>query len=274
MNRHPLPVTALLAVLVVAGCNKGAADQDPAAADTGPVAVVNGTEISRDVWNLFLKTRKAGQGLEDITPEQEQEFLDNLIQMYAAAHQAEKDGLNSGETAARLELMRHSALADLAGQKHLQGKDATPEELRAEYDRQVEQMPKLEYSARHILVETEEEARALIAELDGGAGFEALAKEKSSDASAEDGGDLGWFAPNRMVKPFADAVQALEKGAYTKEPVQSQFGWHVIKLEDTRPLTPPPFESVEPQLKQLVQSNKFQAYLDELVKAATVEKKL
>lgn len=274
MNRYSLPLTALVAVLAVAGCDKGAADQDPAAADAGPVAIVNGTKISRDVWDLFLKTRSAGHESEEVTPEQKQKALDNLIQMYVASQQAEKDGLNSGETAARLELMKHSALADLAGQQHLKDKDPTQEELKAEYDRQVAQMPKTEYSARHILVETEEKAREMIAALDSGAKFETLAKENSSDSSAEDGGDLGWFAPARMVKPFADAVQALEKGAYTKEPVQSQFGWHVIKLEDTRPLTPPPFEAVETQLKQFVQQSKFQAYLDELMTTAKVEKKL
>lgn len=274
MNRHTLPLTALVAVLAVAGCDKGAADQDPAAADAGPVAVVNGTEISRDVWNLFLKTRTSGHEGEEITPEQQQQTLDNLIQMYVASQQAEKDGLNSGETAARLELMKRSALADLAGQKHLEDKEPTQEDLKAEYDRQVAQMPKNEYNARHILVETEEKARELIASLDKGAKFETLAKDNSSDSSAGDGGDLGWFMPGQMVKPFADAVQALEKGAYTKDPVQSQFGWHVIKLEDTRPLTPPPFEAVETQLKQFVKQSKFQDYLKELVATAKVEKKL
>lgn len=274
MNRHSLPLTALVAVLAAAGCDKGAAEQDSAAAPTGPVAIVNGTEISRDVWDLFLKTRMSGQEDEEVTPEQKEQMLDNLIQMYAASQQAEKDGLNSGETAARLELMKRSALADLAGQKHLEGKDPTQEDLKAEYDRQVEQMPKTEYSARHILVDTEEKAREMIASLDQGAKFEKLAEDNSSDSSASDGGNLGWFTPARMVKPFADAVQSLEKGAYTKEPVQSQFGWHVIKLDDTRPLTPPPFEAVETQLKQFVQQSKFQAYLNELTAAAKVEKKL
>ncbi len=276
MNRHTLPLTALVAVLAIAGCDKGAADQDSTAAPTGPVAIVNGTEISRDVWDLFLKTRMAGAGHEDgeMTAEQKQQALDNLIQMYAASQQAEKDGLDTGEMGARIELMKRSALADLAGQKHLEGKEPTQEELKAEYDRQLAQMPKTEYSARHILVDTEEKARELIASLDKGGNFENLAEENSSDSSANDGGDLGWFTPARMVKPFADAVQALEKGTYTKEPVQSQFGWHVIKLEDTRPVAAPPFEAVETQLKQFVQQSRFQAYLDELTAAAKVEKKL
>lgn len=274
MNRHTLPLTALVAVLAVAGCDKGAADQDAKGADAGPVAVVNGTPISRDVWDLFVKTRMAGHEGDEPTAEQRQQMLDNLIQMYVASQQAEKDGLDSGETAARLELMKRSALADLAGQKHLQGQEPTQEDLKAEYDRQIAQMPTTEYKARHILVDTEEKAREIIASLDKGGKFESLAQENSSDSSAQEGGDLGWFTPARMVKPFADAVQGLEKGAYTKDPVESQFGWHVIKLEDTRPVAAPPFEAVETQLKQFVQQSKFKAYLDELVAKAKVDRKL
>ena len=130
------------------------------------------------------------------------------------------------------------------------------------------------YHASHILVDNEAKARELIAKLDSGADFATLAKENSSDSSANEGGDLGWFAASRMVKPFADAVESLQKGTYTKEPVQSQFGWHVSHLDDTRPLEPPSYEAVEQQLGQLVTQSKFQAYLDELIKTAKVDRKL
>jgi peptidyl-prolyl cis-trans isomerase C len=275
MIKRLTPVAALAAALAFSACNGASNGQaaTPAASDDA-VAVVNGTPISRDVWELFVKTRTRGGSAEDLTDEQKQETLDSLIEMYVAAQQAQKEGLAAGEDGARLELMRQSALADLAGRKYLEGKDPTTEELQAEYDKQINQMAATEYKARHILVDDEETARELIGKLDGGASFEQLAMENSSDSSAQEGGDLGWFAPSRMVKPFADAVQALEKGKYTKDPVQSQFGWHVIKLEDTRPLSPPAFESVEPQLKQLVTQGKFQAYLDELMKSADVESRL
>ena len=275
MIKRLTPVAALAAALVFSACNGASNGQaaTPAVTDDA-VAVVNGTPISRDVWELFVKTRTRGGSAEDLTDEQKQETLDSLIEMYVAAQQAQKEGLAAGEDGARLELMRQSALADLAGRKYLEGKDPTTEELQAEYDKQINQMAATEYKARHILVDNEETARELIGKLDGGASFEQLAMENSSDSSAQEGGDLGWFAPNRMVKPFADAVQALEKGKYTADPVQSQFGWHVIKLEDTRPLSPPAFESVEPQLKQLVTQGKFQAYLDELMKSADVERRL
>jgi len=275
MIKRLTPVAALAAALAFSACNGASNGQaaTPAVTDDA-VAVVNGTPISRDVWELFVKTRTRGGSAEDLTDEQKQETLDSLIEMYVAAQQAQKEGLAAGEDGARLELMRQSALADLAGRKYLEGKDPTTEELQAEYDKQINQMAATEYKARHILVDNEETARELIGKLDDGASFEQLAMENSSDSSAQEGGDLGWFAPNRMVKPFADAVQALEKGKYTADPVQSQFGWHVIKLEDTRPLSPPAFESVEPQLKQLVTQGKFQAYLDELMKSADVERRL
>lgn len=275
MTKSLIPVAAVAAAMVFSACNGASSDQPVAPAATGDaIAIVNGTPISREVWELFVKTRTRGGSAEDMTDEQRQQTLDSLIEMYVAAQQAQKDGLATGEDGARLELMRQSALADLAGRKYLEGKDPTEEELKAEYDKQIAQMPGSEYKARHILVDSEQTAKDLIAKLDGGASFEQLAMENSSDSSAQEGGDLGWFAANRMVKPFADAVQQLEKGTYTKEPVQSQFGWHVIKLEDTRPLSPPPFESVEDQLKQFVTQEKFQTYLDELMKTAKVERKL
>lgn len=274
MIKRLTPVAALATALVFSACNGASSDEGGTPAAVDAVAIVNGTPISRDVWDLFVKTRTRGGSADDLSEEQKKESLETLIQMYVAAQQAAKDGLDKGEEGARLELMRQSALADLTGRNYLEGKEATPEELKAEYDKQVAQMAGTEYKARHILVDEEQLARDLIAKLDGGASFEQLAKENSTDSSAQEGGDLGWFAPSRMVKPFADAVQQLDKGAYTKEPVKSQFGWHVVKLDDTRPLTPPAYEAVEQQLDQLVMKNKFQAYVEELMKTATVERKL
>jgi len=266
-----IPLAVIATMFATTGCAKDADTPDAAAQ---PVAIVNGTPIEANVWDLFVKTRTGGRGPEELDEKERAETLDDLIQMYVAAQQAQQDGLAEGEDGARLELMRQSSLADLAGQKFLEGKDPTEEEMRAEYDRQVAQLPKTEYKARHILVDDEAKAKELIISLDAGASFETLAAENSKDSSASEGGDLGWFAPSRMVKPFADAVEALEKGKYTAQPVQSQFGWHVIRLDDTRELTPPPYEAVEEQVGQFVRQTKFQEYLEELVKKAKVERKL
>lgn len=276
MKRKLIPVAVLATTFAMSACAEKKLDEmsGGAAANDQAVAVVNGEKISKDVWDLWVKMRTRGSSPEDLTPEQVTENLDSLVQVYVAGQQAQKDGLAKGEDGARIELMKQTGFADLLSRKYLEGKEPTTEEKRAEYDKQVALLPKVEYHARHILVADEAKARELIAALDGGARFETLAEENSTDSSAQEGGDLGWFAANRMVKPFADAVEALEKGAYTKQPVQSQFGWHVIKLEDTRPLTPPSFEEVESQIGPLVQQSKFQAYLEELVKAAKVERKL
>jgi peptidyl-prolyl cis-trans isomerase C len=276
MNRKLIPVALVAATFAMSACAEKKLEQmtGQEAGAESVVAVVNGEKISKDVWDLWVKMRTRGTSPEDLTPEQLTENLDGLIQVYVAGQQARKEGLASGEDGARIELMQQTAMADMLSRKFLEGDEPTTEEKRAEYDKQVAQLPKLEYRARHILVDNEAKARELIASLDSGARFETLAEQNSSDSSAQEGGDLGWFAASRMVKPFADAVETLEKGAYTKEPIQSQFGWHVIKLEDTRPLNPPAFEEVEAQLGPLVQQTKFQAYLEELTKAAKVDRKL
>ena len=135
-------------------------------------------------------------------------------------------------------------------------------------------MPKTQYHARHILVTSQEAAQKVIDQLKKGGKFEDLAKKESIDSSKEQGGDLGWFSPSSMVKPFADAVAGLKKGEYTPSPVQTQYGWHVIQLIDTRETPVPPIDSVKDRLDQIVQNKKFKAYQDELMKTAKVEKSL
>lgn len=148
----------------------------------------------------------------------------------------------------------------------------TDEEVRARYDTEIAALPKQEeINARHILVKTQEEAAAVIAELDGGKDFAEIAKVKSEDSNKSDGGDLGWFAKGRMVPEFEEAAFALEKGAYTKTPVQSQFGFHVIKLEDRRDVQPPAYEEVEPQIRQLVMRDKYLALIAEAKTEQKVE---
>jgi peptidyl-prolyl cis-trans isomerase C len=144
--------------------------------------------------------------------------------------------------------------------------------LKTEYDSQVAAMPKTQYKARHILVKSREEAEAIIADLKKGAKFEKLAADKSLDNSRTNGGDLGWFGPNNMVKPFVDAVASLKKGETTSAPVQTEFGWHVIRLDDTRAITPPTFDAAKDKIEQIVQGKKFKSYEDGLMTAAKVEK--
>jgi peptidyl-prolyl cis-trans isomerase C len=200
-------------------------------------------------------------------------MLDQLINMTLAAQAAEKEGLqNDADVKARIELLRTQILAEAATEKYIKAHPVSESEVKAEYDTQVAAMPK-EYKARHILVETKEKADAIIKELAAGGDFAKIAAKESKDpGSGKNGGDLGWFSAQTMVKPFADAVAALQKGQTTQAPVKSEFGWHVIQLEDTRSPAAPAFEDVKQQVETLSQRKKLQAYLDELRKTAKIQK--
>jgi peptidyl-prolyl cis-trans isomerase C len=186
-----------------------------------------------------------------------------------------KEGLDKDpEVAARVSVLRMRVLADTESQNYLKGKEPTEAEMKAEYDSAIAAMDKTEYHARHILVASKELAEQIIKKIKGGAKFEDVAKAESTDGSKTNGGDLGWFTLARMAKPFADAVKGLKKGEMTSAPVQTQFGWHVIRLEDTREVAPPPFDQVKQQVTNQVIQKKLQAYAEGLKKTAKVEKSL
>ena len=144
-------------------------------------------------------------------------------------------------------------------------------EIQAEYDAQIAAHGATEYRARHILVRESELAADLIAQLDGGADFAELAQAHSIDGSASEGGDLGWFGAGQMVPAFSEAVTALEPGAYSPEPVATQFGWHVIQLTDTRAIEAPPLADVQPLIEEILQTRALRAYMEELRADARVE---
>lgn len=264
----------LVAALAVAACQpKGdAADaaKDPA---KEVVATIDGKAITRGTFDTYVKAA-TGQDSKELSAEQQKRALDSLVNLHLVAAKAEADKLDQqSELAAQLELTRLNILQQAAAEKYLKGKEPTEQELRAEYDAQVARLSPNEYKARHILVSTEIAATQILERLKKGERFETLARD-SLDATRDRGGDLGWFSPGSMVKPFADAVMALKKGETIAKPVQTQFGWHVIRLDDVRPVQPPPFEQVQQQIAQSVLAKKFQAYSEELAKAAKIEKKL
>jgi peptidyl-prolyl cis-trans isomerase C len=224
---------------------------------------------------LFVKDILQGKK-QELTADQKGQILDDLINMRLLADQAEKDGLqNDPDTVAQLHLLHMRVLADAESQKYIKSLQPSDADLKAEYETAVAAMDKTEYKARHILVVSKEDGEQIIKKLKGGAKFEDLAKSQSTDTgSKNNGGELGWFTTSRMVKPFADAVVALKKGEITPEPVQTQFGWHVIQLEDTRDKTPPPFDQVKPQITNQVIRKKLQAYVADLKKNAKIEKTL
>jgi len=272
MNRHFL-ASLLLPLTLLAGCGN-AADSKGAAKAAGPaVAVVNGKQISKSEFDLYVEN-VARQSKREITEEEKSQLLDQFISMQLAADAATKDGIEKQpKVQDQLALARLNVLVDSGLQEWLEKNPVTDAELRPEYDEQVAQMPK-EYHARHILVDDQAKAEAITKELKAGGDFAKSAQKNSKDPSGKNGGDLGWFTLETMVKPFSDAVAALEPGQMTEQPVQSQFGWHVIKLEESRVTSPPPFEEVKDRVKVLVQRKKLQNYLDDLRKNAKVEKKI
>ena len=273
-----LRILCLTAALVaLAACQQfkspsGTASQSsPAAAASPTVATVDGSLIDRDFYEFYIKG-VTGKTSSDLSPEQRSQALDNLIRAELIAHEAEQEGLNKQtDTAQLLKMERLNVLEQALSQKFLGGKTPSDDELKAEYDAEVSKMPQTEYHARHILVATEPFADKIVQRLKAGEKFEDLAKAESMDASKNNGGDLGWFTLDHMVKPFADAVNTLKVGQYTSQPVQTQYGWHVIQLLGTRPVNPPPFDQVKQRLVQVVEAKQFRAYTDDLLKQAKVE---
>ena len=272
------PLGALVAaVTLLAACNK--APENATTATTAPaapvVAIVNGVSLTRPEFDIYEKNLMRNAKVQSLTPEQQNQVLDDLITMQVMAAQGEKDGLeNDPETKAQLALLHMRVLADAESQKFVKSQTPSDAELHAEYETAISKMDKEEYHARHILVPTKEQAEQIIKKLKKGAKFEDLAKSESTDTgSKNNGGDLGWFTTSRMVKPFADAVKSLKKGEVSPTPVQTQYGWHVIQLEDTREAAPPAFDQVKPQLTDAVMRKKLQAYVEDLKKQAKIEKK-
>lgn len=262
-------------LLALAACQpKGAGTQGSNANLGVAIATVNGEPIGRDLYEFYVKSI-AGKPSSELTAEQRDQALDNLVRARLIAEKAQKDGTAAEtDTAALVELSRLNVLQQAVSEKYLKDKQPTDQELRAEYETQVAALPRLEYHARHILVATEQFADKLVGELEKGAKFEDVAKRESMDSSKSNGGDLGWFTTDRMVKPFSDAIVSLKPGEYTHKPIQTQYGWHIIKLEDTRDLAAPPYDNVKQRLEQVVQTKKFKNYVDDLVKTAKVEKSL
>lgn len=271
MKHRYLVAALVLPLSLLAACGKAA---DKPAAGSGPaVAVVNGKSISQSEFDLYVEN--VGRQSQREVPEGEKsQLLDQFISMKLAQDVAEKEGVaKDAKVNDQLELARMNVIVDAGLQKWLESHPVTDEELRPEYDAQVAQLPR-EYHARHILVDDQAKAEALTKQLKAGGDFARLAEKNSKDPSGKKGGDLDWFTLDSMVKPFADAVAALQPGQMTDQPVQSQFGWHIIKLEESRSAAAPPFEEVKDRVKMFVQRKKLQTYLEDLRKNAKVEKKI
>jgi peptidyl-prolyl cis-trans isomerase C len=244
------------------------------AASTENVAVVDGRPITRSMFNEYISVI-SNKPAAEIPQQQREALLDNLIRAEVIAAVGEKSGLDKSEQVlATMELSRLNSIGQ-AVSKQFREKKPTEAELRAEYDERVKAMSSLEYRASHILVPTEDAAKKVIAELKTGGNFAQIARRVSTDTSNKDkGGDLDWFVPQSMTPPFAEALTKLKKGETSSVPVQTEFGWHVIWVMDTRAATPPPYDAVKEQLGEMVENKKFKLYIEELMAKAKITKSL
>lgn len=235
-----------------------------AASSAETVSTVNGADIDSSVLDFYMQSRTQRPPAQ-VTAEERAILIGELEDLYLLSTQDSATAVrNDPEIQAQIELQTRSLIAQAVATQYITAMNITDEEILAEYQEQAELAPPLQYKARHILVESQGAAATIITELDTGSDFEALAREKSTGPSGPNGGDLGWFSPNQMVKPFSDAVAAMEDGQYSSSPVQTDFGWHVILREDSREAEAPPLESVRETIVQALQQQKFQSYLEEI----------
>jgi peptidyl-prolyl cis-trans isomerase C len=268
-SRILLASTASLLLISVCNADEQSKSTAPAVTETAE-ATVNGVVINKSRVDMIVKQ----SGGQTDSPEVRKSIIDKLTIQTLIAQEALKNGLDkSAEVTEQIDLTRQSILANAYVQDFFKKNPVSDEMLKAEYERIKGTVTGNEYKARHILVEKESEARSIITKLKKApASFGKLAKEKSKDAGSKiKGGDLGWFDLSGMVPEFGAAVSKLEKGKFTEDPVKTQYGYHVILLEDSKPIEAPPFDEVKPNLAQQLQQQNLMKQLDDLKTKAKIE---
>jgi peptidyl-prolyl cis-trans isomerase C len=269
-----------LAVALVAGTLAfGAVAQDKAdkapkkSAPAAGKIVVNGVTIPQSRIDMMSKELTASG--QPSTPERQQAVKEELINREVLVQAAQKRGLDKNpDVVAQMDMARQAVLVRALFESEVKANPITDLDLQKQYEDFKKSMGENEYKVRHILVDKEDEAKAIIADLGKGADFAKLAKEKSKDPGSKDnGGDLDWGPAARYVKPFADALMALKKGQTTTAPVKTDFGWHVIRLDDVRPLKVPAFEELKEQFRQRAQQQQIQKLVMDLRSKAKVEER-
>jgi peptidyl-prolyl cis-trans isomerase C len=232
---------------------------------------VNGTPITGELFGLYFQARQQKTPGAQSTPQSQNQAINELVNILLLAQDATRQSLDQRrDVVLALELQRSEALSRLALQEFVRANPIDEATVRKTYDERFS-TPTKEYKAHHILLKTRDEAGKIIAELAGGGEFAALAKAHSIDPGGKNGGDLGWFEGSQMVKPFADAVAAMAKGETSSQPVQTPFGWHVIRLEDSREKAPPAFDAVRDQLTGELQRTALADYVAKLRDAAKID---
>jgi peptidyl-prolyl cis-trans isomerase C len=235
------------------------------------IAVVNGTPIPKSRADALVQQLVA-QGQQD-SPHLEQAVREELINREILMQEAARRGLPARpDVKAQVAVAQQTVVLRALIEDFVKNNQPSDAEVKAKYDELVKEAGGKEYHLHHILVESEQQAKDLIAKIKGGASFEDLAKQYSKDpGSAKNGGDLDWSDPKAYVPEFATAAEKLQKGQMTDTPVHTQFGWHIIRVDDVRETPPPPLEQVKPQIVQQMQQEKLQAFEENLRKNAKIQ---
>lgn len=258
-------------LLISAAVFAGSLSNFAAAADTDVVATVNGKAITNEVFTMYGKKRIGVPPDQNLPAAKRKELIQEMINRELIYQDALNNDLDKDEfVIMQMQEQMQNIMTRYQINKLLENNPPSAKMLEEIYQSQIVAPASKEYKARHILLREQDDANAVILELNKGANFEKLAAEKSTGPSASQGGDLGWFAPNQMVKTFAEAVEKLKPGEYTKRAVQTRFGWHVIKLEEARAVEPPPFESVKDQVLKVAQNKIINDYIDGLKSKAEI----
>lgn len=248
----------------------GALAVNPAFAEEKSVALVNGVSIPQARVDMRVKGLVA-QGQAD-SPELRKAIREDMINLEVMVQEANKLGLNkSDEVLQQIELAKQQVLVSAFVQDYAKKHPVSEDQIKQEYDKMKAKLGDKEYNVRHILVETEAEAKSIIEQLGKKVKFEKLAAKSKDTGSAAQGGLLGWAVPSNFVPPFANALLNLKKGERSKDPVQSQFGWHVIMVDDIRDLKAPSLDEIKPQLHQRLQQQTIKKAIDDLRAKAKVE---
>jgi peptidyl-prolyl cis-trans isomerase C len=268
-SRNALSVAALM-LITVSACSQEGSSASPGDLGTARVAVVNGQPIPESVLRIYvLATERVN--FDDLGAEDRARVVDDLVGLELLAQQADKEGLTTSRTlAAQLELQRLRMIANAMANDHIEKSPPSEADIQAIYDENLERLSGQQYKARHILVTTREEAGNVIAQLRRGADFVALAQARADGPTGPNGGALDWFTLESMPPPFAAAVQGMTAGSYTLEPVETEFGFHVILLEEIRKQDPPALEDIRTDLVSAAQRKQLDDYIKALRDAATV----
>lgn len=262
---------ALIALLAtgIAACGKSGGNAD----DSQVLATVNGSPITNADLRAFVRMQAQGQE-PVLTAVQRASLIKNLVKMESVAQAARKAGMDKDPIAqAEMHLNDNDILVQSLLENYAKAHQPTEADLKSAYDAKVKAMDPNQYKARHILVKDQAQARDIIDQLNKGANFAALAKKYSMDpGSAQNGGELGdWFSGSTMVPEFAHALAGLKKDEYTKQPVQTQYGWHVIQLEDVRANQVPSFEQMHNQLANELQNKAVTDYIKQINDSAKID---